>query len=223
MNKVSLLLCCLMCTPILASAQDVLTLSDGSLLGYYVATPRNSSETAWPLAIFMGGGPGDQAISYTAFRYYAVDLARQGWVVAVPISPDNKSFRGANVPKVRELITALKARDDVSDGKVLIGGISAGGMSALDIARRNPEDFLGVMGVPAILDNPRGYEPLKSMPVYLRIGSEDELGWADRFDITVKNFQDLGVILDAEIEYGGPHMFGIDWEQVKPWLDSVRQ
>ena len=218
-----LLLVLLLMVPLCGQAQDALTLSDGSLLEYYVVTPRNSSETAWPLAIFMGGGRGDKAIAYTAFRYYGVELARQGWVVAVPVSPDNRSFRGGNVAKVRELIAALQDRDDVLDGKILIGGISAGGMSALEIARRNPEDFLGVMGVPAVLDDTRGYESLKDMPVYLRIGSEDELGWAQRYETTVANLQTLGVKLDADLVEGGPHMFGIDWELVKPWLDSVRQ
>ena len=203
-------------------AQDVLTLSDGSMLEYYVVTPRNSAANAWPLAIFMGGGAGDKPISYTAFRYYAVELSRQGWAVAVPVSPDNRSFRGGNIAKVRELIAALQARDDVLDGKTLIGGISAGGMSALEIARRYPEEFLGVMGVPAIMDNSRGFESLKGMPVYLRIGTEDELGWADRFDATVENLKAVGTVLDAELVEGGPHMFGIDFELVKPWLDGLR-
>lgn len=205
-----------------ASAQDVLTLADGSSLGYYLATPRNSSEEAWPLAIFMGGGAGDQGIAYTAFRYYAVELARQGWAVAVPISPNNRSFRGENMAKVRELIAALQARDDIVDGKLLIGGISAGGMSALEFARRNPEDFFGVLAVPAVLDNPSGYDTLRGMPVYLRIGSEDELGWADRFNATVRALESVGAVVDAEIVYGGPHMFGIDFDLVKPWLDGIR-
>ena len=71
------------------------------------------------------------------------------WLVAVPVSPNNRAFRGyENNQKILMLIDQLQQRDDVAPGKTLLAGISNGGMSALVEARRNPERFLGVAAVP---------------------------------------------------------------------------
>lgn len=203
-------------------AQEKLTLQDGSVIQYFLALPEDTADSPWPLAVFMGGGSGNAPISYTVYRFYAAELARLGWVVVVPISPDNRSFRGANGDRVRELIASLQERDDVLTGKTLLAGISAGGMSSLEIARKHPEEVLGVMAVPALVRDSRGLEALAGMPVYLRIGSDDELGWGMQYDETVEALQNAGVKLDADLLYGEPHMFGLDWDRVEPWLESLR-
>ena len=203
-------------------AQDTFRLSDGSVIEYYLALPRAEPAEPLPLAVFMGGGSGNKPISFDVYRFYARELAELGWAVAVPVSPDNRSFRGSNADKVRQLIAGLQARDDIAEGKTLLAGISAGGMSALEIARRNPGEIAGVMAVPAIVREAGQLEGLQDMPVYLRIGSDDELGWADRYSETVGFLEAAGVRLDAGIQYGGAHMFALDWEGVRPWLDSVR-
>ena len=118
----------------------------------------------------MGGGSGNKPISFEAYRFVGLELAARGWAVAVPVSPDNRSFRGSNVAKVRELIADLQSRDDIKEGKILLAGISNGGMSALEIARQNPDDYLGVMAVPAVVRNNAQLDALEGMPIYLRIG-----------------------------------------------------
>ncbi|MBL4819754.1 MAG: hypothetical protein JKY98_02015 [Gammaproteobacteria bacterium] len=202
-------------------AQDKFTLSDGSIIEYYLAMPRNDNASSWPLAVFMGGGSGNKPISFEAYRFVGVELAEQGWAVVVPVSPNDRSFRGGNVAKVRELIAGLQTRDEIKQGKTLLAGISAGGMSALEIARQNPEDYLGIMAVPAIVRDNARIDTLQGMPIYLRIGSEDQLDWAMQFDETVEKLQEAGAILDADIIYGAPHMFGMDWDSLGPWLDSI--
>ena len=204
------------------SAQERLVLTDGSRIEYLLAMPENSDASSWPLAIFMGGGSGNKPISIEAFRFVGRELAQRGWAVAVPVSPDNASFRGANVAKIRELIVSLQSQSDIESGKVLLGGISNGGMSALEIARQNPEDYLGVMAVPAIVRDNARLESLKGMPVYLRIGGNDQLGWAMQFSDTVARLDEFGVNLDAAILEGAAHMFAMDWEQLDPWLQTIR-
>ena len=204
-------------------AQDKLTLSDGSIIEYYLALPKAETSSEWPLAVFMGGGSGNKPISFEAYRFVGLELATRGWAVVVPVSPDNRSFRGSNVAKVRELMADLQSRDDIMGGKILLAGISNGGMSALEIARQNPDDYLGVMAVPAVVRDNAQLEVLQGMPVYLRIGGEDQLGWAQQFDQTVERLEGFGVQLDAAILDGAPHMFGMDWERLEPWLDEVQQ
>jgi len=218
-----LLFCACLLAPGLGLAQDSLVLEDGSTIQYFLAMPPESGGEAnpWPLAVFMGGGSGNAPISYEVYRFYARELAGLGWAVVVPISPDNRSFRGANVDRVRELIRVVQQRDDVADGRSLLAGISAGGMSALEIARRHPDEVLGIMAVPALVRDRASLAPLAGMPVYLRIGSDDELGWGRQYDETVAAFESAGVRLDAQLLYGEPHMFGLDWDRVADWLKTL--
>lgn len=205
----------------LAIAQDELELEDGSVIQYFLSFPEITGEAPLPLAVFMGGGSGNAPISYTVYRFYASELANLGWVVAVPVSPNNRSFRGVNVDRVRELIRFLQQRDDVQQGKTLLAGISAGGMSALEIARRHPDEVLGIMAVPALVRDDTNLDALAGMPVYLRIGSADELGWGMQYEATVEALENAGVLLDADLLYGEPHMFGLDWDRVEVWLETL--
>ena len=209
--------------PNLLAAQERISLSDGSVLNVFLVRPAQTSEQPAPLVILMGGGPGNASISRDTSMWLGSGFSARGWMVAVPISPNNRSFRGRdNNEKVAMLIETLRQRDYIADGKVLLAGISNGGMSALEIARRNPGNYLGVVAIPALSDSGTDNSALKDMPVYLRIGSEDQLGWADRFDETVASLEAAGVELDAEILYGAPHMFRMDWDTLEPWLAARR-
>ena len=59
------------------------------------------------------------------------------------------------------------------------------------------------------------------LSIYLRIGGQDQLGWADKFDVTVANLNEAGARLDAEVLDGAPHMFRMDWATLGPWLEGL--
>jgi predicted esterase len=107
----------------------------------------------------------------------------------------------------------------VATGKALLAGVSNGGMSALEIARREPQNYFGVAAVPAVSADNTNNESLNGFPVYLRIGGDDQLGWADQFDSSVESLSSAGVDLDADILYGAPHMFRMEWDTLEPWLE----
>lgn len=206
-----------------ADAQERVTLADGSVLNVFIVEPAADTGAPHPLVIVMGGGSGNASISADTSRWLGSGFAQRGWYVAVPISPDNRAFRGAeNNSKVEALIKALQQRDAVASGKVLLAGVSNGGMSALEIARRNPASYFGVAAVPALANARTSNDSLRGFPVYLRIGGEDQLGWADNFEETVTSLTAAGVVLDAEVLEGAPHMFRMDWSTLGPWLERVR-
>ena len=208
--------------PMISQAQERITLEDGSVLNVFMVEPQPSGEPS-PLVIVMGGGPGNASISQDTSRWLGSGFAQRGWMVAVPISPNNRSFRGsANNEVIVQLIRELQKRDDVLDGKVLLAGVSNGGMSSLEIARRNPEKYLGVAAIPAVSGANTRNDSLKDFHVYLRIGGADSLGWAEQFDATVASLTDAGVKLNAEILEGAPHMFRMDWSTLGPWLEEIR-
>ena len=68
-----------------AFTQDKLTLTDGSIIEYYLALPDGDTSSGWPLAVFMGGGSGNKPISFGAYRLVGLELAQRGWAVVVPV------------------------------------------------------------------------------------------------------------------------------------------
>ena len=205
-----------------AYAQERIELEDGSHLTVFIVGPEKSKNKLSPLLILMGGGPGNVSISRDTSSWLGNEFAQRGWFVAVPVSPNNRAFRGYdNNLKILMLIDQLQQRDYVAPGKTLLAGISNGGMSALEIARRNPEQFLGVAAVPALSVSAFDNKPLAGFPVYLRIGGEDQLGWADRFDETVAALEEAGVDLDAAILDSASHMFRMNWESLDAWLAKI--
>ena len=206
-------------------SQSDFQLRDGSEIQAYLAIGEIGAESSQgsvlPLAIVMGGGAGNGRIASGAFQSLGQEFAKRGWAVAVPVSPNGQSFWGGNAEKVRELIGLLKARDDVADGPVLLVGVSNGGISALEIASRNPQEYKGVVAVPALASNSSALSSLKNFPVYLRIGSEDRLDWANRFDSSVDILTSVGVKLDALLLQDTGHTFPLDWSRLEPWLISL--
>lgn len=214
--------CCAL-LPMTMQAQERITLQDGTVLNVFLVSSENESDQRHPLVVLMGGGPGNASISQDTSRWLGSGFAERGWMVAVPISPNNRSFRGgANNALISGLIVELQKRDDVAAGKVLLAGVSNGGMSALEIARRNPQNYFGVAAVPAISSTDTDNEALKGFPVYLRIGGNDQLDWTDRFDETVASLTDAGVDLDADVIAGAPHMFRMEWGSLGSWLEEIQ-
>jgi len=206
------------------SAQEEIRLADGSTLNLFIVQPAETSDVPSPLLILMGGGPGNLSISRDTSMWLGSGFSRRGWLVAVPVSPNNRAFRGPeNNARIAQLITALQQRENVAEGKAMLAGISNGGLSALEIARRDPENYFGVVAVPAVSSSVYDNRTLSGFPVYLRIGGDDQLGWADRFDETVSVLTEAGVELDAAILDGAPHMFRMDWESLDPWLTRVTE
>ena len=225
MKKLTILFifCCSL-LPMTMQAQERITLQDGTVLNVFLVAPENAANRASPLVILMGGGAGNASISQDTSRWLGSGFAQRGWMVAVPISPNNRSFRGGvNNALITDLITQLQKRQNIAQGKVLLAGVSNGGMSALEIARRNPQDYLGVAAVPAISGADTDNEALRDFPIYLRIGGSDQLDWADRFDETVASLTDAGVVLDADVLDGAPHMFRMEWESLGDWLQEIQK
>ena len=220
----TLFIFCCSLLPMTMQAQERITLQDGTVLNVFLVAPENVANRASPLVILMGGGPGNASISQDTSRWLGSGFAQRGWMVAVPISPNNRSFRGGvNNALITDLITQLQKRQNIAQGRVLLAGVSNGGMSALEIARRNPQDYLGVAAVPAISGADTDNEALRDFPIYLRIGGNDQLDWADRFDETVASLTEAGVVLDADVLDGAPHMFRMEWESLGDWLQEIQK
>jgi len=219
MKKLLLLLALLF--PLSVFAQTSFNLPDGSAIQAYLTLPEPGQDPL-PLAIVMGGGPGNGQIAERTFNSLGAQFVSHGWAVVTPISPNGQSFWDENAEKVRQLIGIIKAREEVQNGRVLLAGISNGGSSSLEIASLHPEEYLGVVAVPGLAVDST-LRNLRNFPVYLRIGSEDQLGWANRFDPQVNAMNRNGVSLNALLMQGEGHRVNVDWENLEPWLAELGQ
>jgi len=213
----------LLLLPVAVQGQQRIELADGSSLSVFITEPSESANNPPALLVLMGGGPGNLSITQDTARWLGSGFAQRGWLVAAPVSPNNRSFRGAeNNGKIELLIDALKQSGRVDEGKVLLAGVSNGGMSALEIASGNASKYYGVVAVPALFRRAAKSKVLEGLPVYLRIGGEDQLGWAEQLDETVNNLASAGAKVDAQVLSGAPHMFRMDWTTLEPWLETIR-
>ena len=216
---------CLTLLPMTTQAQTErveLTLSDASTLTVYRMLPSSPPADGAPLVILMPGGSGDESLARDLHFWLGEELRERGWAVAVPVSPNGRSFRGDNNALIPLLVDVLQEDARIADGKTLLAGISNGGMSALEIAAGSPEDYLGVMAIPALVPEQLDAEGLRGMAIYLRIGDQDELSWMNRFEETRTALEQAGAIVDAGLVFMAPHMFSMEWETLDPWLQSVR-
>lgn len=193
------------------------SLADGSTLGVYLLTPDKAPAD---LVILMPGGSGEEALARDLSYWLGEEMQQRGWAVAIPVSPNQRSFRGENNALIPLLIDALQDGTRIQRGRTLLAGISNGGMSALEIASTDPERYRGVMAVPAIVPRGMNVQALKGMPIYLRIGDQDEMSWFARLPETEKALQEAGAEVDAGLVFMSPHMFQMEWETLDPWLNT---
>jgi len=195
-----------------------------STLGVYLRLPQNETQDAGaaPLVILMPGGSGEQALARDLYNWLGEELAARGWAVAIPVSPNGHSFRGGNNALIPLLIDALQQRGDIAEGPTLLAGISNGGMSALEIAAAGLREYYGVLAVPALVPNNLDLSGLEGMPIYLRIGDQDEMGWTARLQETRAALEEAGARVDADLVFMAQHMFSMDWENLDPWLEALQ-
>ena len=60
------------------------------------------------------------------------------------------------------------------------------------------------------------------MPIYLRIGDQDEMSWMTRLDETASKLREGGAIVDADLVFMSRHMFQMEWNTLDPWLEALQ-
>lgn len=144
-------------------------------------------------------------------------------MIAVPVAPQAGGFAGRNGEQIPQIISQLQRLPAIEVGKTLLVGVSDGGSSALQIAGRNPDNYYGVVAVPGILREGAALGDYSGLPVFLRIGQNDYLGWDKQLRDTRDRLHAAGAEVDARLEPGASHVFSLNWDELQPWLDSLHQ
>lgn len=219
-RKVLFLLCLM--PGFLYAAEEYVTVEDGSTIKVFLFFPKNDGEGPWPLSVLMSGGIANEYIVRAQF-WLGHELANRGWVIAVPVSPDANAFFGESGDRIPQVIKHLQEAPNIETGKSLLVGVSNGGSSALQIASHDPQNYYGVVAVPGIIKDVETIGNFQDLPVFVRIGENDFLGWNRQLPQLEQQLSEAGARVNAKLELGANHVFPINWDELQPWLDSVRE
>ena len=201
------------------AAEDTVILADGVAIKVLFFQPREI-ETP-PLAVLVSGGSNNEFMARAQF-WFGKELVERGWAVAVPISPEGRTYFIDNPGLFPEIIANLHKNHSLQRSKTLLVGISSGGSAALAIAAQQPEHYLGVVATPGRLYDEEKLQSLNGLPIYLRIGEKDNFRWNNKLGSTVDFLHGAGANVDAAIVPDARHIFPLDWENLEAWLEKVQ-
>lgn len=222
MRLIKPLILFLLLLPGLSFAEEVMiSLDDGSQVKVFMFYPEFAGEGPWPLVVHMSGGKADEYVVRAQF-WLGRELTARGWAIAFPVSPDANAFFGENAKKIPLVVEQLQLDSNIQKGKTLLVGVSNGGSSAIEIASQNPERYFGVVAAPGIIRDDAAIGDFKGLPIYLRIGENDYLRWNRLLPTIEQRLKRAGAQVNAKLLPGEKHVFVIDWDELQPWLDSIR-
>ncbi len=210
-----------LCPGLGMSAEHVVNIDTETEIRLLVFTPNNSGDGPWPLALLIPAGSGQEFILRSQF-WLGKELTDRGWVIAVPISRDGNSVFGEDNKDVSKVISQLQTDPNIKIGKSLLLGISRGGTSALEIASKNPGNYFGVVAVPGRLKESGPLPALQGLPIFLRIADRDNFRWHKRLPEMTQRLESAGARVDAALVENARHIFRINWDELEPWLNSLK-
>ena len=203
-------------------ATENVRLSDGSTLTVFFAVPEEAPPgKRLPLCIALPGGPGEEGMAKGVMAGMGSGFLARGWAVAAPVSPNGAPFFGGNAKLVPLLIAALQTRATVASGKVLLAGVSNGGIAAIEIAANMPARVFAVVSVPGVVSPRTKLQKLWRVPIYLRIGENDELHWGEAYPLVVGELNRVGAAVNARLVPNVGHGVTVDWADLDKWLAQL--
>ena len=133
MNKLAVPALLLVC---LVSYAEQVKLDDKTTWEVYIEKPASVKKNT-PLCLLLPPGPGTKGMAEHTLRTLGRPLAKKGWYVAIPVSPDGKPFF-TRTAQLKKLIDLLRKRKNIFKGRMLIGGISNGGICSIQMAGLSP-------------------------------------------------------------------------------------
>lgn len=203
------------------AAEDILTLGDGVSIRVLWFEPENTNSTP-PLALLISGGSNNEFMARAQY-WLGSELVDRGWALAVPISDQGRKFFVENSSLMLSVISQLRNRHNISDGKPLLVGISSGGSAALAIAAKAPEHYLGVIATPGRIWDETRFSDLQGLPIYLRVGEKDDFRWHRKLESSISLLEDAGAVVDAALVPDATHIFPLDWTELESWLSKLQQ
>ncbi len=176
----------------------------------------------YPVLLALPPGAQDENMTEDALaRYWEREAKSRGWVVVAPVSTED----GANLRwEIDPLLDEVAKRVKVEGGKFHIAGISNGGLSAFNLAVREPERFASLTTLPGHPPNAVDFGKLfriKDIPVTMFVGEQD-VKWHDEGQKTEEKLKKLGGKVRFEIVKGEGHVMNLKPKDLFDLFESNR-
>ncbi|GJM21654.1 MAG: hypothetical protein DHS20C15_15690 [Planctomycetota bacterium] len=161
-----------------------------------------------PVPVLLALPPGDQDVAMVERGlqlYWSSAALARGWVLVSPAAPGGRSFHGDDVQILEALLDALDARFDIAGGKPHLAGVSNGGLSALELALRDPGrvgSLTGAPGMPPADADPAQLARLAELPVALFVGGADS-AWLNPMRRLRDTLSSAGALRLSLVEFAG--------------------
>lgn len=160
--------------------------------------------------VFFALPPGGQDLEITrnvADVVYLDQAVRRGWVVVTPASPSGRWYENGNGTVAAEFLAWVHAWVDAEGGKVHLGGMSNGGLSAFHIAARMPGAFHSLLAFPGYprQSDRAAFENVADIPVRMWVGGDDT-SWVKNMESAAENIRTLGGDVELYVLAGEPHV-----------------
>jgi len=223
MPSLRLLICLLLLTgPLLVEAAErMVSLAGGTEVRILVFQPREAGDGPWPLAMMIPASGQEYAIK--AQFWLGREMTSRGWVVAVPASPEGRSFVGDSENNISQVIAELQKDASIKLGKTLLLGVSSGGSSALEIASKNPGSYFGVVAVPGRIKQSGPLPALGGLPVFLRVAEKDYFRWHKQLPDIRQRLESAGARVDAALVPDSRHIIKVDLDELDHWLTTLER
>lgn len=171
-----------------------MTMADGTSLEYGVVLPDNFVEgETYPVLLAFPPGPQTRAMVAAGNGYWGAEAQVRGWVVVSPAAPDGTLFFQGSEQYLPEFVQRIEAIYPPEGGRLHVGGVSNGGISAFRIATMMPERFASITAVPGFPQTAdfEQLDKLTHIPVTMYVG-ENDTSWVERMTATEAELQRLG-------------------------------
>ena len=186
--------------PVAAAEYRSFAAADGTRINYAVVLPDGYQPgESYPVMLAFPPGPQTKAMVEAGLRFWEGEGARRGYVVVSPVAPRQGLYFQGGAPYIADIFAEISNRYNVAGGKVHVGGISKGGLSAFHAAAAFPELIRTITvlpGFPAVGN--QVLERLKDVPLIMFAGERDR-GWIKRMDATAAEMRRLGGEVHYEI------------------------
>jgi len=171
------------------------------------------------VVVLVPGANQDQALgeNYNGFSPLFIEAGYSTAAVYTDFGPMINYGRKKNNRYFHDFLDAIVERYGNKDF-ILFGG-SNGGMTIMQAV----EDNRSKSNVLALIANPTVYVPKKGvagLPVYLRIGEKDKMGWAKFYDKVKQELTRGGALLNAKLLPVELHIPNLDHVEVLAWLEQ---
>lgn len=185
-----------------------LEIDDQRHVGYYF----NDKKSKIICVLLPGGGQSKEFAQ--GLLPHAKNFEKMGFSTAVVYTNFGPLLNQTNTTQyLVKLLENLK-KEHNAEGFIMLG-LSNGGTGSIQAAESNQNLIIGVIAVPS---SAQPQELAKGLPVYFRLGENDQLGWAKSFDKIKSALESSGAEVDAEIVKNGAHIFDLNWKEIEAWL-----